>query len=111
MSDLRADMALANRVHMSAAPSVSSVAATTSDLSIDEELVLHTIGWEPVELVSGVAITSVPTRKRMAKSPNQGHRPAFGKFRDDDGDDDPFRVTTVKPRSHVQRQDGLPRQR
>ena len=26
----------------------------TSDLSIDEELVLHSIGWEPVELVSGI---------------------------------------------------------
>ena len=33
---------------------------TTSDLSIDEELVLHSIGWEPVELVSGVSMHSVP---------------------------------------------------
>ncbi len=32
----------------------------TSDLSIDEELVLHSIGWEPVALVSGVSIHSVP---------------------------------------------------
>jgi uncharacterized protein YbjQ (UPF0145 family) len=32
----------------------------TSDLSIDEELVLHSIGWEPVELVSGVSMHSVP---------------------------------------------------
>jgi uncharacterized protein YbjQ (UPF0145 family) len=32
----------------------------TSDLSIDEELVLHSIGWEPVELVSGVSIHSIP---------------------------------------------------
>jgi uncharacterized protein YbjQ (UPF0145 family) len=32
----------------------------TSDLSIDEELVLHSIGWEPVELVSGASMYSVP---------------------------------------------------
>jgi len=32
----------------------------TSDLSIDEELVLHSIGWEPVELVSGVSLHGVP---------------------------------------------------
>ena len=34
--------------------------ATTSDLSIDEELALHSIGWEPVELVSGVSLVSIP---------------------------------------------------
>ena len=33
----------------------------TSDLSIDEALLLHSIGWEPVELVFGVSVTSVPT--------------------------------------------------
>lgn len=33
---------------------------TTSDLSIDEALLLHSVGWEPVELVSGVSVTSVP---------------------------------------------------
>ena len=32
----------------------------TSDLSIDEELILHSIGWEPVELVCGVSLYSVP---------------------------------------------------
>jgi uncharacterized protein YbjQ (UPF0145 family) len=32
----------------------------TSDLSIDEELTLHSIGWEPVELVCGVSLHSVP---------------------------------------------------
>jgi len=32
----------------------------TSDLSIDEELLLHSIGWEPVELVTGASIFSVP---------------------------------------------------
>lgn len=35
--------------------------AVTSDLSIDEALLLHSIGWEPVELVFGVSVTSVPT--------------------------------------------------
>jgi len=34
--------------------------STTSDLSIDEELLLHSIGWEPVELVAGVSLFSVP---------------------------------------------------
>jgi uncharacterized protein YbjQ (UPF0145 family) len=34
--------------------------STTSDLSIDEELILHSIGWEPVELVSGVSLFSTP---------------------------------------------------
>ena len=37
-----------------------NTARMTSDLSIDEELVLHSIGWEPVELVSGVSMHSVP---------------------------------------------------
>jgi uncharacterized protein YbjQ (UPF0145 family) len=32
----------------------------TSDLSMDEELNLHSIGWEPVELVSGVSLYSAP---------------------------------------------------
>jgi len=32
----------------------------TSDLSIDEELVLHSVGWEPVELVGGVSMHGVP---------------------------------------------------
>jgi len=32
----------------------------TSDLSIDEALLLHSVGWEPVELVSGVSVVSVP---------------------------------------------------
>jgi uncharacterized protein YbjQ (UPF0145 family) len=34
--------------------------SSTSDLSIDEELNLHSIGWEQVELVSGVSVFSVP---------------------------------------------------
>lgn len=34
--------------------------SVTSDLSIDEALLLHSIGWEPVDLVSGVSLGSVP---------------------------------------------------
>ncbi len=37
-----------------------SSSSLTSDLSIDEELNLHSIGWEPVELVSGVSLFSAP---------------------------------------------------
>lgn len=33
--------------------------AVTSDLSIDEQLNLHSVGWQPVELVSGVSAFSV----------------------------------------------------
>jgi uncharacterized protein YbjQ (UPF0145 family) len=36
-------------------------ASRTSDLSIDEELALHSIGWEPVQLVCGASLYSVPT--------------------------------------------------
>jgi uncharacterized protein YbjQ (UPF0145 family) len=32
----------------------------TSDLSIDEVLLLHTVGWEPVELVCAAAVFSIP---------------------------------------------------
>lgn len=39
---------------------IPSTGSTTSDLSIDEELNLHSIGWEPVELVSGVSLFSTP---------------------------------------------------
>jgi uncharacterized protein YbjQ (UPF0145 family) len=35
--------------------------STTSDLSIDEEIALHSIGWEPIELVCGVSLHSIPT--------------------------------------------------
>jgi len=32
----------------------------TSDLSIDETLLLHAVGWEPVDLVFGVSTVSIP---------------------------------------------------
>lgn len=38
----------------------TSESASTSDLSIDEELNLHSIGWETVELVSGYSMFSTP---------------------------------------------------
>ncbi len=39
----------------------STARGVTSDLSIDETLLLHSIGWEPVDLVCGVSVASVPT--------------------------------------------------
>jgi uncharacterized protein YbjQ (UPF0145 family) len=35
-------------------------ANVTSDLSIDEALILHSIGWEPVELVCGAGVWPIP---------------------------------------------------
>jgi uncharacterized protein YbjQ (UPF0145 family) len=32
----------------------------TSDLTIDEVLLLHTLGWEPVDMVAGAAVYSIP---------------------------------------------------
>jgi len=56
--DPRADMrAAAEALSRPAGPSGPRM---TSDLSIDEELVLHSIGWEPVELVGGSSMHSVP---------------------------------------------------
>ena len=56
--DIRAELRAA--AHALAGPSTSASGRMTSDLSIDEELVLHSIGWEPVALVSGVSVHSVP---------------------------------------------------
>jgi uncharacterized protein YbjQ (UPF0145 family) len=61
--DLKAEMTRAAEVLSrpeGSAPGRGGTGRMTSDLSIDEELVLHSIGWEPVELVSGVSIHSVP---------------------------------------------------
>ncbi|MGH3732793.1 MAG: heavy metal-binding domain-containing protein [Acidimicrobiales bacterium] len=54
------DVAADVRLAASGASVTSSGASMTSDLSIDEELNLHSIGWEPVELVSGVSVYSTP---------------------------------------------------
>ena len=56
--DLRAEMLRAHQALGQPAPAPAT--RMTSDLSIDEELVLHSIGWEPVELVGGTSVHSVP---------------------------------------------------
>ncbi len=62
--DLRAEMREANAFVGAATPAGSRAAgrgrARTSDLSIDEELVLHSVGWEPLQLVCGASLFSVP---------------------------------------------------
>ncbi len=55
--DVKADVI---RAMASLAETPPSTGTSTSDLSIDEELNLHSIGWEPVELVSGVSVFSAP---------------------------------------------------
>ncbi|MGC2486629.1 MAG: heavy metal-binding domain-containing protein [Acidimicrobiales bacterium] len=55
--DVKADV---RRAVASLADAPPATGTSTSDLSIDEELNLHSIGWEPVELVSGVSVFSVP---------------------------------------------------
>jgi uncharacterized protein YbjQ (UPF0145 family) len=56
--DLKAEMVLANQAL--GQPTPAGAGRMMSDLSIDEELVLHSIGWEPVELVTGFSVHSVP---------------------------------------------------
>jgi uncharacterized protein YbjQ (UPF0145 family) len=56
--DPRAEMAAA-AAWLADGGETSGGRAVTSDLSIDEALLLHSIGWEPVELVFGVAVTSI----------------------------------------------------
>ena len=41
-------------------PGSGTTGSMTSDLSIDEEFTLHSIGWEPIELVCGVSLHAVP---------------------------------------------------
>src|SRR5260370_38183744 len=57
-SDIRAEMRQAVQA-LSSGADRSRGRAVTSDLSIDEALLLHSIGWEPVDLVFGVSVTSV----------------------------------------------------
>lgn len=59
MSDeLKRDMVAA--VSALASPSSQASRAVSSDLSIDETLLLHGMGYEPVDLVTGISITSIP---------------------------------------------------
>jgi len=57
-SDLRAEMLEAAKALAGGATGTGRGA--TSDLSIDETLLLHAAGWEPVDLVCGVSVASVP---------------------------------------------------
>jgi uncharacterized protein YbjQ (UPF0145 family) len=57
--DARAEM-LSGAKSLTAVPPPSAARGVTSDLSIDEALLLHGAGWEPVDLVCGVSVVSVP---------------------------------------------------
>jgi uncharacterized protein YbjQ (UPF0145 family) len=57
--DARAEM-LSGAKSLTAVPAPSAARGVTSDLSIDEALLLHGAGWEPVDLVCGVSVVSVP---------------------------------------------------
>jgi uncharacterized protein YbjQ (UPF0145 family) len=56
---MRAEM-LAGAQALAHAPAPTKSRGTTSDLSIDEALLLHACGWEPLDLVCGVSVVSVP---------------------------------------------------
>jgi uncharacterized protein YbjQ (UPF0145 family) len=58
-ADVRAEMLEGARALATAAPP-SQKRGITSDLSVDEALLLHAAGWEPLDLVCGVAVVSVP---------------------------------------------------
>ena len=58
-ADVRAEMLLGARSLATPAPP-SEKRGITSDLSVDEALLLHAAGWEPLDLVCGVAVVSVP---------------------------------------------------
>jgi uncharacterized protein YbjQ (UPF0145 family) len=57
--DVRAEMLKGART-LATAPPPSQERGITSDLSVDEALLLHAGGWEPLDLVTGVAVVSVP---------------------------------------------------
>jgi len=58
-ADVRAEMLLGAQA-LATAPPPSQKRGLTSDLSVDEALLLHAAGWEPLDLVCGVAVVSVP---------------------------------------------------
>jgi uncharacterized protein YbjQ (UPF0145 family) len=57
--DLRAELRRGAEA-LAVAPVPSQARGITSDLSVDEALLLHAAGWEPLDLVCGVAVVSVP---------------------------------------------------
>ena len=58
--DLAAEMRQAVRALATPPRTGREETASTSDLSIDEALLLHSIGWEALELVCGVSMVSIP---------------------------------------------------
>ncbi|HEY5384587.1 MAG TPA: heavy metal-binding domain-containing protein [Acidimicrobiales bacterium] len=59
IQDVRAEM-LKGAQSLAVAAPPSKERGITSDLSVDEALLLHAAGWEPLDLVTGVAVVSVP---------------------------------------------------
>ncbi len=57
--DTKAEMRKGAEAVAQAAPP-STTRGITSDLSVDEALLLHGAGWEPLDLVCGVAVCSIP---------------------------------------------------
>ncbi len=57
--DVRAEMRRGAQ-SMATAPPPSKARGITSDLSVDEALLLHAAAWEPLDLVAGVGVVSVP---------------------------------------------------
>jgi uncharacterized protein YbjQ (UPF0145 family) len=57
--DVRAEMLRGAQALATPAPPTRE-RGITSDLSVDEALLLHAAGWEPLDLVCGVAVVSVP---------------------------------------------------
>ncbi len=57
--DVKSEMLRGAKALATAAPA-SKVRGTTSDLSTDEALLLHAAGWEPLDLVCGVCVVSIP---------------------------------------------------
>lgn len=57
--DVRAEM-LRGAQSLAVASPPAKTKGITSDLSVDEALLLHASGWEPLDLVCGVTVVSVP---------------------------------------------------
>jgi uncharacterized protein YbjQ (UPF0145 family) len=58
--DIAAEMRQAMQSLSTPARTGRQETASTSDLSIDEALLLHSVGWEALELVCGVSMVSIP---------------------------------------------------
>jgi len=59
-TDIAAEMRQAVGALTGSSRSSRQEQASTSDLSIDEALLLHSVGWEALELVCGVSMVSIP---------------------------------------------------